>query len=304
MAGALGCGGPRLVGSECASAADCSGDAVPLAAPQGCGVRFTLASAQAAPGVDLDRCELFTLDGLRSVGSSDRVYITATQALTVPTGHHLDVRIAPEVEGFADGPVECTRLWARAVAWVPLMATQGETNTWDFGGAPLATARGYRLLIDDHFANSGADPVELHVQLDLTCASARPARVSQAFEFSNREPKLVAAGAHELISGSCVFQKELLVSRLYRWTHLITSYSVWRLDQQQALWRSGTDYTLDPQPPLGFAAGEGLRWECEYDNAGDAPFEIGGNSSDTCSLLGLYELASGEEDSVPERCTL
>ena len=205
----------------------------------------------------LNRCELFTLDGLRSINSSDRVYITATQALTVPTGHHLDVRIAPEVEGFADGPVECTRLWARAVAWVPLMGMPGRDQ--HLGLWRRAAGHGARLPPADRrpLRQLGRGPVELHVQLDLTCASARPARVSQAFEFSNREPKLVAAGAHELISGSCVFTKELLVSRLYRWTHLITSYSVWRLDQQQALWRSGTDYTLRSPAAAGLRGRRG-----------------------------------------------
>jgi hypothetical protein len=140
-----------------------------------------------------------------------------------------------------------------------------------------------------------------------------PSRVSQAFEFSDRAPHVVSPGSRQVAGGRCPFEKEVLVSRLYRWTHLITSYSVWQQlkESEPLLWQSDSHWVLDFPPPfLHFSAGEGFRWECVYDNTGsntgDQAFQIGGTSSDACSLLGIYQLVSpvsGAEDDSPERCT-
>lgn len=296
-----GCGETRLLGRSCADA-DCQ--SLSFSPPPGCGVQLSLPRAEVMPGAELDRCELFTLDALAGWESGGAIYVTGAEAMMMPGGHHLDVRAAPAVDGFDDGPVDCMELWARRVAWVPLMATQGESDTWDFASAPLIASGYHRVLVDDHFVNTSPEPVELDVRLNLSCMTTRPASVSQAFEFSNREPAVVYPGQRREVGGSCAFQKPVVVSRLYTWTHLITSFSVRRMDSQQPLWQSSSMWTVDFAAPLAFAADEGFHWDCVYDNSSDMPFTIGGTSPDACSLLGIYRLASGGEDAQPERCTL
>ena len=133
------------------------------------------------------------------------------------------------------------------------------------------------------------------------CSSSRPEHVSQAFEMITRERKLVPPGRREVVSGSCSFQKDVLVSRLSRRTRLITDFSVRRGDGRE-LWRDAYDFTLDLDPPEAFAADEPIHWECTYENVGDLTIEIGGSLTDNCSLLGTYELPDGSVDPFPEHC--
>jgi len=123
---------------------------------------------------------------------------------------------------------------------------------------------------------------------------------------AGRRAGTAATKNRALVSGGCVFEKDVLVSRLYRRTHLISAFSVETLrgaGKGELLWSSGLEWTRDLEPPLAVAGGEGFRWECAYDNTGDLPFEVGGDSPDDCALLGLYRLPGGGEDDSPERCT-
>jgi hypothetical protein len=292
------CGDVHVIGRECPAA----GCTVTVATLPDCGVRLSMPIVEVAAGGEIDRCQLFTLDGLTGAGPADHVYVSSAAPNPQPAaGHHLEVRIAPNVPDFVDGPVDCMQLWSRAIAWVPLMATQ-ENDPWGFADAPLVTARNHRLLIDDHFTNQAPQPVAIDVTLDIRCTPKVPSHVSQAFEFSDRKPQLVVPGDMKTAGSICPFEKEVMVSRFYRWTHLTTSYSVWLQKEAEPFWHSSSAWILNLSPPLHFMAGDDVRWQCEYDNVGDKSFEIGGNSPDSCSLLGIYQLVSGGEDDSPERC--
>jgi hypothetical protein len=302
---ATACGETRLIGAACPGW-DCALGGRQALDPVVCGAQFASTPVRLAAGDILDRCELFTLDTLAAAGGDGQVYLTGAQALLSPVGQHLDVRLAPAIDGFEDGPVACQELYARAVPWIPLMTTQQGDDRVDLSGAPLVASASHRMLINHQMVNATGGPIEVSVVMQVACADSRPAIVSQAFEFSDRERQHVVPGQRALVSGGCVFEKDVLVSRLYRRTHLISAFSVETLrgaGKGELLWSSGLEWTLDLEPPLAVAGGEGFRWQCAYDNTGDLPFEVGGDSPDACALLGLYRLPGGGEDDSPERCT-
>lgn len=296
------CGEPRLIGIACPE----SGCELATPPPTGCGTQLVSEIETLAPGGILDRCELFTLDDLPAAGDEGQVYLTRTQVLLAPLSQHLEVRLAAEIDDFDDGKVDCEPLYERAVPWIPLLTTQLGDDILDLSRAPLVASTSHRLLIIHQMVNATDAAVDVSVVLNVECAEARPATVSQAFEFSDRERREVLPGERARVSGNCVFDKDVLVSRLYRRTHLISAFRVEALggaSDEELVWSSGLEWTLDLEPPRPVAAGEGFHWECAYDNAGDLPLEVGGDSPDACALLGLYRLPGGGEDVSPERCT-
>jgi hypothetical protein len=296
------CGEPQLIGLACPPGG-CPASEPPL---RDCGAEFRTERVPLPPGEILNRCELFTLDALAPVGENGHVYLTGASVMLEPPAQHVDVRLAPAIDEFDDGPVSCERLFARAVAWIPLLTAAQHGNYVDLSHAPLVAASSHRVLINQDMVNKGEDAIDVSVVLDVACAATRPAAVSQSFQFSDSEGRLVQTGERFEVSANCVFDKDVLVWRLYRRTHLISAFSVETLGGPggggELVWSSGPEWTLHLEPPRAVARGEGFSWQCTYDNAGP-PFEVGGDSPDACALLGFYQLPGGGEDESPERCT-
>ncbi len=299
----VGCGEPRLIGRSCGRQG-CEPDVLALPAPLGCGVQIDLPADDVKPGVGRQRCHLFTLDLLDAPEGDGRVYLTRIEVASGPHAHDLDLRLAPELAAFDDGPVDCAELAERAVPWLPLMTAHTTRSDWDFAPAPLRASQTHRLLINDAFTNQTEETVGVSVRVNLHCADRLPERVSQTFEFTSREARLVTPGERWTTASSpCAFSKEVVVSRLYRRTRFITRFVVRRLGETELLWQSDFDWIRELDPPLAVARDEGFAWECVYENRTDLPFQIGGNATDACSLLGIYRLPGGGADAVPERCT-
>jgi hypothetical protein len=320
-----GCSQYRLVGKSCEDG-DCARSRIDLPPPGQCGQQFVLAPARVPAGGRIERCALFTLDGLTSPPGSDRAYITDVDVESGPFSHDLDLRIAAELDDRFqdDDDVKCADLASTAIPWLPLMTTYGETNPqgpapitdprgpgfahWSFGDAPLVVGTKYRLYVNDSFINLSAREVAAGVTINVTCVEQKPAMVSQTFEMSTGTGTTlhVPAGVSDAkLEGNCSFQQDVIVSRLYRRTRLISGFLVTRFDDDvmgEVLWPNNHDWVLDLDPPLTFRGGEDLFWRCEYRNDGDMEFEVKGNSADACALFGLYRLPDGREDPVPDHC--
>jgi hypothetical protein len=298
------CGEPRLIGRACPPGG-C--DLIDPPPPGNCSVQLSTTPERVEPGKVLDRCELFTLDALPAIFDQGKVYVTRTQVRLTPLRQHLEVRLAPAIDDFDAGPVSCEELYERAVPWIPLLTTRDVDDVLDLSRAPLVAATSHWLLIIHNMVNSSDEAVDVSVVLNVECAEVRPAVVSQAFEFSDRKSLEVKPGEQDAgVSNKCVFNEEVLVSRLYRRTHLISGFRVWNLDDpgnRELVWSSGDDWTLDLDPPRPVASGDGFEWECTYANTGALPFVVDGDSPDACALLGFYQLPGGGEDDSPERCT-
>jgi hypothetical protein len=297
------CGEARLIGRSCEPQGCPRTDAV-LPRPDGCGTQFVLPLEEIASGDSRERCYLFTIDGLESPADDDRVFITRVAVAIGPSVHDLDLRLAESLRDYPDGRVDCAELGTRAVAWLPLMTTQGTSDTWTFEPAPLLATSSHRLLITDTYTNFAPDPVAATVQVNLHCASSLPETVSQAFSFTSREQLEVKPGVRAAVSGACVFSKDVEVSRLYRPTRFVTRYSARRLGEEMPIWQSSVDWFVDLEPPLPIPEDDGFGWECVYENRTDLPFQIGHYDSDACSLFGIYRVPSGGAGLSPEHCSV
>jgi hypothetical protein len=295
----LGCSAKREIGRNC-PAGDCSVSVLDAAATA-CGADFVLPATDAVADEELHRCQLFTLNGLQSA-SGDRVYITKAMATMTPYSHEIDVRIAPEIADVADGPVECETLLNRPLRWLPLIESQEGSEDWEFTSAPLIAARSQRLLVAERFVNPSAGPIAVGVALRIECANTSPARPSQVFEFTDGSSHVVGPAEQVTISGSCSFDRGVALWRLYRPPDLITSFSAWRGAPRRPLWHGSAQWSIDLAPSLQLSRGEGLEWECVYENRSDVPFEIGGDSGYVCGLMGIYQLEHDGEDAEPLRC--
>ena len=323
-----GCSQYRLLGESCEDG-DCQPSGRGLPPIGACGQQFKLPEPKEVGGNErIERCALFTLDGLTSPPGSDRAYITVVDVHSEPFSHDLDLRIAAELDDdLHDGlETKCDDIARRAIPWLPLMTTYGETNPdgpapitdprgpgfarWTFGDAPLVVGTKYRLYVNDAFINLGTQKVAAGVTINVYCAEQKPAMVSQTFEMSTGAGTTlhVPVGVTDAkLEGNCSFQQDVIVSRLYRRTRLISGFLVTRFDDDvmgEELWprKRNRDWVLDLDPPLTFRGGEDLFWRCEYRNDGDMEFVVDGNSADACALFGVYRLPDGREDPVPDHC--
>jgi hypothetical protein len=297
---AFGCRAELLIGRQCPGGG-CDPAAPVADAAAMCGAEFELAPTVAVANEELHRCQLFTLDALQDAAGSDHVYITKAVATMMPYGHEIDVRIAPVIATFADGPVDCNAILDQPVTWVPLLTSLGESAEWDGSDVPLTAARSQRLLISERFANPSPEPITVAVTLRLECASTPPERPSKIFEFVDVAARSVGPAAQLTVSADCRFTREVSVWRLFRPPQRISTFTAWRDHQTQAFWSGDTEWSIDVAPPLTLGDGDGFAWRCDYQNLGDTSFEVGGDSGYACALMGIYYQTEGG-DAEPLRC--
>jgi hypothetical protein len=298
---ALGCRGQLLIGQQCPGG-DCDSATPAADAAAVCGAEFVLAPTVAVANEELHRCQLFTLDALQDAAGSDRTYITKAVATMIPYGHEIDVRIAPEIEGTLDGPVDCNAILDQPVRWVPLITSLGESAGWDGTSVPLTAARSQRLLISERFANPSSEPITVAVTLKVDCASTPPPRPSQIFEFVDVAARSVGPAAQLSVTADCRFTRDVSVWRLFRPPQRITTFTAWRDHQTQPFWSGDTEWSIDLAPSLNLRDGDGFAWRCDYQNLGDTSFEVGGDSGYACALMGIYYQTSEDGDAEPLRC--
>ncbi|MDH5671835.1 MAG: hypothetical protein OEZ06_06770 [Myxococcales bacterium] len=313
--GPLACSGSVTVGHACppegcdsAFAASVIDDPKwpDLPMPEQCGLQLPSTGERVEANGELDSCMIFSLHALG--GGSAPVYLTRMQIVMTPFSHHVDVRMTADAVDLPDGPVPCDAAWSSPARWIPLMTARGEEDDWDLSAAPYVASSHYRVLVNHHYSNnSDRARDDVGFKLNLYCDRQLPNPVSQAFSFENRQQRLVQPGTAETLAGTCDFDRSVIITRLYRRTHRIVAYRAGLVGEADWLWVSGDStgkLSLDPDPPLTLTAGQGLRWECDYENTSDLAFQIGGGASDTCSLLGIYQLPDGRPDPVPATCTL
>ena len=224
-----------------------------------------------------------------------------------PHSHHVDVRLAKQLPGIADGEAACGEVWAQPIALLPLLAGRDEGVAWSFRSAPMALSSDHRVVINHHYLNTrSTDATDVGVKLNIECVYDQPQTVSQSFVFTTRGEQHVGSGQEVTVLGEARLSRAVQVTLLYRRTRLIEAFSLERVDgsgRAQPLWEThsnASDWKFEPPSPIAMGAGEGFRWSCTYVNLSDATLRVGGASSDACSLLGVYELPDGSRDPHPE----
>jgi hypothetical protein len=303
-----GCGEPRLVGLSCGP----DGCAVQVGPPYETCVTHELAtSAQPVPaGGHSDHCQLFTLDSVTSPTDDSRAFLSVAVIDGTPRRDDIDLRMAAAIPDWPDGVVDCAKLLAEPIAWIPLATTVGEAGETNLEAAPIVARRTYRLLVRDTFINMLARDVQPRVKVTLKCASQPQPTVTEPVELAHRLESL-AAGSSFGVRVTCAFAHPTLVNRLFRRTgrsvSLDTRFNVRALDADaglEPLWVSvsDSDWTHQLESPAYFATGERIAWECTLFNSGVTAISDPRVLADTCSLFGMFRDGDGYRVPSPEAC--
>jgi len=262
------------------------------------------------PGTDVEFCEVAELPG----SSSDVYYVNALELGNGPMSHHLIVDAA------APGTAAAEKLATLKVGdSVPCLSAEsaygdgfesvaGIQQPYGKSAFPEGVGRKYyggqRIVFDYHYYNTGSSPVEARsaVNFHLT-DEANVKHIARVFAFSNWTID-TPPGESRSFLGECKFDADVTVSSLVRHTHRWgTDYSVWFLGGERDgahVWTSKDfqeDVNFEFDAPFVMKAGEGFRFQCDFENTETEALRFGLNATDEmCILFGqFWEAEEGQQ---------
>ena len=247
------------------------------------------------PGDDVRTCEVIALPG----SPSDVFYVNRIEAALSARGEDLVVSAAlpgSQTEAIMDvgSSVPCTRAGeAFGEELVDVTAAQARYRDLRFpAGVGKIFHGGQKLAVEHHFVNATSEPLPAIVKLSFHTVDASDVEhLAHTASFSNFTIYTPPGGRSSHL-GECAVHGNIQVSDLLRRTQRYgTGFSVWRVGGEHdgdLIWQS--DDRADNQralraAPLQLNAGEGLRFQCDFQNTTDRELRYGVNATDeTCSL--------------------
>jgi hypothetical protein len=288
--------------SETAEAGVAIEQSVALPAPVR-GLQVETVGSLIAPGTDERTCEVVALPG----SPDERYYVNRIEAAL--SAHGQDVVIsaalpASETAAIMDvgTRVPCTR--AGEVFGEELIQVFATQDTYAEERFPAGVGRvlhgGQKLAIETHFVNESSDMVPAKLKVSLHTVDAESiTRAAHTASFQNFTIYTPPLGESSHI-GECRLDQDVIVSHLARRTQRYgTRFRVWRAggdNDGELLWdsqesRAAAKDLLDA--PLQLAAGEALRFQCDYRNTSDRELRYGVSAADeTCALEATFSGAS------------
>jgi len=170
---------------------------------------------------------------------------------------------------------------------------------------------GQRIVFDFHYYNTGDAPVQARsaVNYHLT-DEANVEHIAKVVGFSNFLIDTPPGESRSFV-GECQYTQDVMVPSITRHTHRWgTDFTVWFSGGDkdgEHIWTSH-DFQEDTlhefEQPLLMKAGEGFRFECDYQNPEAAPLRFGPNATDEmCILFSLAWEAEGDTLS-PQGCQI
>jgi len=172
---------------------------------------------------------------------------------------------------------------------------------------------GQRIVFDYHYLNTGSQDVEAKSALNLHLTDEGSIeQIAETFAFYNFTID-IAPGARGSFTGECQFKQDVMLANVTRHTHRWgTDYKVWysggTRDNGEPFWTSRdweheVDYAF-AEPQL-MKAGEGLRFQCDYNNTETHRLRYGTQARDEmCNLFGLAWDAAGARTLPYQSCSI
>jgi hypothetical protein len=269
-------------------------NSVQLAAPQR-GFQVQTVGALVEPGEDLRTCEVIALPGT----PDETFYVNRIEAALSAHGEDLVVSAAiagSDTEAIMDvgASVPCVRA-GEAFGEALLDVTAAPARYRDQrlpDGVGKVFHGGQKLAVEHHFVNEGSEPVPALVKLSFHTVDASAVRhLAHTARFSNFTIYTPPGGESSHL-GECAVDSDVHVSDLVRRTQRYgTTFAVWRLGGErdgELIWqsesRADSEHLLT-EDPLRLSAGEGFRFQCDYDNTTDRELRYGVAATDeTCAL--------------------
>jgi hypothetical protein len=273
--------------------------------------------ADIGPGEDVEYCEIAELPG----DPTDVYYANSIELANAEFSHHLVVATA-----LPNTPADAA---LRAMNIGDKVQCNGTNYEWPQEGLVFVAsaqtpyiARNFpegvgsvlygnqRAVFDYHYLNTGEETVHAQSAINVhTVDGSTIEHIATAFSFFNFTVN-VPPHASGSFAAECHFNDDLTVSSLVRHTHQQgRDFSVWfsgGANDQDFVWTShdwknepGYDFT----PPISLKAGEGFKFQCDFENQGDTPLRYGIKGTDEmCILAGWFWPSGNTRELPPQNC--
>lgn len=283
------------------------------------GFQIRSVGAEIAPGEDLEYCEVGRLPG----DESETYYVKSFELGNETGSHHLLVSAA--VPG---SPAEEKLRALGEGAKVGCLSAENAFGNDAFVGAggsqqpyseivmPDRVGREYRggqwVVFDYHYLNTRDAPIRARSAVNFHLTERESIdHVARGFNFTNYTIA-TQPGERGSYTGECRFRADVMLGDITRHTHrwgtdFSVSFSGGARDGEEIWtsndWQHDTIHTFDP--PIRVAAGEGLRFRCDYQNDTPRPLRFGTSATDEmCILFGTIWEADGRAALGSQNCAI
>jgi hypothetical protein len=266
------------------------------------------------PGDDVRMCEVVVLPG----ESSEHYHVNRIESALSSRGEDLIVRAAEpgsETAAIMDrgASMPCTRAgeaFGEELSDV-LLSRGGYADDRFPAGAGKIFQGGQKLAVEYHYVNRGKDAVLAKAKLSFHVVDSELVQhLVRTASFENFTIYTPPNG-HSSHLGECRVRQEMVVSDLARRTqHYGTTFKVWLVGGERdgaLVWQSadGRDSRTALGAPLHLAAGEGFRFQCDYENTTDRELRYGVSAADeTCTLDATFWASDASDSPLTEDCLL
>ena len=301
-------------GAELAPARAASvSEAIELATPER-GFQVETAGMWIEPGDDVRMCEVVVLPG----DSHERFYVNRIQSALSARAEDLVVRAAEPGSDTAaimdrGASLPCTRAGeAFGEQLSDVLRSRGHYSDERFTpGAGKVFVGGHKLVVEYHYVNDSKEAAFAKAKLAFHVVdSDKVQHLVHTASFDNFTIYTPPNGQSSHL-GECRVRDEIVVSDLIRRTQRFgTDFKVWLVGGEQdgtLLWESGDrrDSRKTLAAPLHLQPGEGLRFQCDYDNPTDHELRYGVSAADeTCTLDARFWAVSDAEGAAAQDCLL
>lgn len=215
--------------------------------------------------------------------------------------HHIHLyRAYDSAVDIPDGFEECNRA-VDFDQWALVVATQLRRTDWELPpGVAFHLRAGEQLLMQTHFVNVGSLETmgEGKVLINLNAAAGTVEHHAGAL-FGQDRDVLVPRRSNPTKAAECVFPNPItLMAQTGHYHFRGRRFSTYRWDDgvrgEEIYRHEGYDDPLfeiyDPLASPTFAAGQGLQWECYWENPDDVDYEFGPftDTNEHCNLFAFY----------------
>lgn len=269
-----------------------------------------------APGEDVQYCEVVTIPGT----PGEPIYVSGIDGKMTPHSHHLNV-MAVEPGSPADSAttpgqrVKCTgngRVPFGTSLHQIFGAVSPENSLVLPDGVGHRLDGGQKLVFNYHYFNPTTQPVPAKAALAFHLTDASNVRRELRRFGMYNTGFAIPAGTQGAFTSECKMAEDVELLSLFRHTHKWgADFTVWRAggasDGEQVFvsHHYEDDITYTPSTSFIIKQGEGLRFECKFDNTTDHELRFGELVSDEmCILYGNIVSTKDYSPVLPEDCAI
>lgn len=310
---ALACGSNERASEATASGGGGAGPTEPALDAPAAGFQLRTEGTTIEPGQDIELCEILEVPG----EAADEYLIDRWTFAMTPYSHHLNVRaIVPGTQADAS-----TQVGDRVVCDNNGGDPYGQGFT-TLGGSQelLAEATypagvgfrlfgGQKILVNYHYLNSSSEAVPARHALNFHLAQGTIDRVVRRFGMYNLSID-IPPRSRTSFTMECRMRQDVMLHGLTRHTHQWgTEFDAWfaggSRDGEHIF--TSTDYDRAQEhrfdEPVLVRAGEGFRFECNFDNTTDRALRFGSKATDEmCILYGSWFVVNVGDAEASQDC--